>query len=129
VKSIREKQEEERQRQDAIKQQRQEQSDYKRMYEGVLAENAKLLARLNEIEAKFGEALASVEDLHGKFSALEIQMKERSAEMLKMSESMQDMVASGYKQQTDLMERFRADISQRLTTAKEPPAQLGKNNG
>lgn len=107
----------------------QEQADYKRMYETVLAENRELHGKLSSMEASFGEALAEFETVKGQFAALEIKMKERSGELLQVGENMQTMVASGYEQQTDLMERFRADISQRLTAAKTQSPNLIKNDG
>lgn len=108
---------------------KQEQADYKRMYDQVLAENRDLHSQLSGIEAKFGSIVAEFESLRGKFAHLETQMKERSEELFQMSETMQNMVASGYEQQTDLMERFRADISQRLTKAAEQTPKLTNSDG
>ena len=106
-----------------------QQADYKRQYENVLAENRELQAKLSGIEGKFGDIVAEFETLKGQFSALETQMVERSAELLRMSEAMQEMVANGYQQQTDLMERFRGDISQRLTKASEATPGIEHKDG
>lgn len=114
---------------EAEQRQQQEQSDYKRMYETILAENKQLRERLGEIETQFGEGIARIEETQGKFAALEAKMAERYSQLLEMSEAMQEMVSSGYKQQTDTMERFRGDISQRLDAAKESPTETRKNNG
>ena len=129
MRSIREKQEDERKRQEAEQRQQQEQSDYKRMYETILDENKQLHERLDEIETQFGEGIARIEETQGKFATLEAKMAERYSQLLEMSEAMQEMVSSGYKQQTDTMERFRGDISQRLDAAKESPTESRKNNG
>ena len=72
--------------------------------------------------------MAEFETVKGQFAALEARMKERSEELFQMSEAMQTMVASGYEQQTGLMERFRADISQRLIKAEEQTPKL-ENRG
>lgn len=107
----------------------QEQADYKRMYETVLAENRALDSKFNALEAKFGDVVGHFETVQSQFAALQNQMKERSDELFQMSETMQEMVESGYKQQTDLMERFRGDISQRLTKAQEKMPLVGNGDG
>jgi len=110
-----------------------EQTDYKRMYEAVLAENRELNGKFTALESrldgKLGEVVADFEALKNRFAEQERQTGERAKELLTMSETMQEMVSSGFEQQTDLMERFRADISQRLIKAEQQTLLVEDKNG
>jgi len=104
-----------------------EDSDYRQMYETVLAENRELNGKFAALEGRFGEVLEKFLALETRLAEHERQASERGQELLTMSETMQEMVAAGYKQQTDLMERFRADISERLTKAEATTLQIEKD--
>jgi len=101
-----------RQRRDA------EQADYKRMYETVLADNKAILQRMGDLDAKYADALALVKQVQGRFEQLSREMNQKAEEMRDMGEQMHQTVSTGYSQQSELMDRFRVDISKRLEAAQ-----------
>lgn len=95
-----------------------EQTDYQHMYNQVLVENQAFRAKLDEITSCHGELQAQFSDLLTQFEALKTSSHERSNDLLKMAQNMETMVATAYEQQGALMDRFRADLNQRLGEAK-----------
>ncbi|MDJ0627629.1 MAG: hypothetical protein QNJ44_05170 [Rhodobacter sp.] len=100
-----------------------EQSDYKRMYERVLAENEAFRAKLDQITASHGELQAQFADLLGQFEALKASSQQRAEDLLKIAHNMEEMVATAHEQQGEVLTRFKADITGRLGAAK---ASLGE---
>ena len=94
------------------------------MYQQVLAENEAFRAKLNQITASHGELQAQFADLLSQFQDLKTASQQRSDDLLKMAQNMEDMVSTAYEQQGQLMERFRADIAQRLGGARNSVQDL-----
>lgn len=95
-----------------------EQADYKRMHDQVMAENRALHAKLDQITASHGELQARFSDLLTQFETQNADSNKRAEDLLKMAKNMEDMVATAYEKQGALMDKFRADFSQRLGDAK-----------
>ena len=101
-----------------------QQSDYQRMYEGVLAENESLRAKLDQITAIHGELQAQFADLLVQFDALKASSQDRADDLLKIAKNMEAMVATAYEQQGEVLERFRTDIAGRLGKARSSLGEL-----
>jgi len=95
-----------------------EQSDYKRMYEQVLAENQTFRAKLDEIATSHGELQAQFADLLGQFESLKTTSQDRSDDLLKVARNMEEMVTTAYKQQGDLLSKYKDDLTRRLGVAR-----------
>lgn len=100
-----------------------EQADYRRMYQQVLTENQALHGKLDQITANHGELQAQFADLLGQFEASKISSTKRSDDLLEIARNMEEMVATAYEQQGEVLTRFKTDIAGRLGAAK---ASLGE---
>ena len=96
----------------------QTQTDYKHMYEQVLAENQDFRAKLNDITSSHGELQARFADLLSQFEALKQSTQTRGDELLKMARNMEEMVATAYQQQGDLLTKYKDDLTRRLGQAR-----------
>lgn len=99
-----------------------EQADYQSMYQQVLTENEAYRAKLDQITASHGELQAQMADLLGQFKALKSSSQNRAEDLVKIARNMENMVATAYEQQGEVLTRFKADITGRLGAAK---ASLG----
>lgn len=95
-----------------------QQSDYKKMYHAVLAENEAFRAKLGEITSSHGELQAQMADLLTQFELLKSANNQRAQDLLQIAQNMETMVATAYEQQSDVLTRFKADIAGRLGAAK-----------
>lgn len=101
-----------------------EQADYQRMYQEVLAENQAFRVKLDQITASHGELQAQFADLLGQFEALKASSQERADDLLRIAKNMEEMVATAYEQQGEVLTRFKADITGRLGAAKSSLGEL-----
>ena len=95
-----------------------EQMEYKQEFERVRRENRQLHEKLDKITRDHGELQAQFNDLLSQFRALRSDNKDRADELLKMAKNLETMVSQAYEKQGNLMDRFRADLSVRLSGAK-----------
>ena len=95
-----------------------QQADYQRMYQEVLAENQAFRTKLDEITASHGELQAQFADLLSQFEALKASTQDRSDEFLEVAKNMENMVATAYEQQGDLLSRYKDDLTRRLDVAR-----------
>ena len=95
------------------------QADYKREFERVRNENAQLHEKLDAITKNHGELQAQFNDLISQFKGLRAENTERAEDSLKIAKNMEAMVQEAYQKQGDLMDRFRADLSKRLSDARQ----------
>jgi len=95
-----------------------EEMDYKREFERVRDENAKLHGKLDKITENHGELQAQFNDLLTRFRAVKAENEGYAADLLKIAKNIETMVGDAYQKQGDLMNRFRADLSKRLSDAK-----------
>ena len=101
-----------------------EQADYRQMYQQVLAENRALHGKLDQITASHGQLQAQFADLLGQFEDLKTASSARADDLLKIGRNMENMVATAYEQQGEVMARFKADITGRLGAAKASLSDL-----
>lgn len=96
---------------------RKQNQDYRRMYEQILADNADLKARLDQVHADYLAAQQQVSDVMAAFEEHKASVAKQLEGQTKVSKAVEDMVTSSYQTNQQLMERYRADLSQRLERA------------
>ena len=103
----------------------QEQADYKKMYAQVVEDNAALHAKLDQINADRQALEERFSAVLETFAAHREETKGYLDDLRGINQTIEDMVRTSYQQNQELMERYRADLSQRLDSARGNLPTLG----
>lgn len=100
-----------------------EQSDYRQMYQTVLADNNRLHDQLEQVSANHAALQTRMSEMLQAFEDHRQAVHKQNEDMLQLSRSIEEMVTHSYQKNQTLLEQYRTDINQRLTSLREQ-AQL-----
>ena len=103
----------------------QEEADYKQMYAQVVADNTALHAKLDQINADRQALETRFAEVLDAFAQHREETQRYLDDLRGINQTIEDMVRTSYQQNQELMERYRADLSQRLERTRDSLADPG----